>query len=653
MIGGMVTHTGSQALARHLLRTDENESVAIRIFGLCATDLVSALKELQLMGSDARTQKPLVHAWSSPAIHYDDDQWQHYWDRFEREFDLLGQPFAEAQHTKIGKDGRIVAHRHRVYMRITPAGRVIPMRHTAPRMEKLSRIAEFMNGEPFVSGVYNKSVIGRLSQEGYGTIADAMIAQGLGSHRAGSVCSSDERATSDRTDDISADEVKRRIFIVLSSKTSGADLVAALAEVGLRLAQGEKAVVAVTPRGNAIPLLRGYNQIARQRGGPSMKKAELTARLAGAELPRLADVVVEAPHNQNDWITHVGAERRDKREVVSASHDSEARDSGHVPVLEIAPVEQRDLVYDMPGKAANVQVPDDKLTLSPDAEPINPLTMTPAQQKALDKWIDAMFAPTSVEVQAPQTPQEAVLPAENQRSELENERSGRNRLAVENRHYGQPGLEHPTWRDNYKAKLAGIPPDFGSRIAWIDTLERDRKRIQLRNSNAIITTEPGRISTSADHLETTSIIAELARTNGWAEAVINGGSREWREALAREATRAGITIVNPDLYQIVIDEKQRMETDAVLAAWQNARALLKQSRSQADAMGLVSVLESLPPGILDHVEDQQIRGKLAADIKVLDRYRNNLGQGSSTASTIEPNGTGEENSSQRAPPSAW
>lgn len=621
MIGGMVTHTGGAALAKHLLRTDENERVAIRIHGLCATDLHRAIAELRLMGRDARTQKPLVHAWASPSITYDEDEWDDYWDRFEQEFDLVGQPYIEAQHTKLSKGGRIVGHRHRVYLRISPNGGVLPMRHTVPRMEKLSRIAEFMTGEPFVSGVYNKSVIAHLSQEGYSAIADAMIAQGLGDHRAGSTCSSAERAASDRTQDIPADEVKRRIFSVLSSGAQGGDLVVALAESGLHLAQGEKAIVVVTPVGNVIPLLRGYNQIARQRGGDTMKKAELAARLVGAELPALTDVTAALQPHNIDWITHVGAKRRENRDAGPKDLDASLADD--FLVLADAEIVQCAPETGLPAAPDRFSAPQDAV-LAPAVEPINPSTMTPAQKAALDAWLEAMFAPAPVRQQLQPDRQDDEPAAENHRLRQKRERIDRNKLAAEERHLTRAALEHPDWRSQHKAKLAGIPPNLGSRIAWVDSLEKNRKRIRLRYSDTIITTEPGRISSSTDTLETTSIIAEIAAGKGWKEATITGGSREWREALAREATRAGIMIVNPDLAHIVADEKQEMEIRKHLAAWRDARTRLERSRSQEDALSFASVLENMPPGILDHVENQQTRRRLAADLDVLARRRERL-----------------------------
>ena len=98
-----------------------------------------------------------------------------------------------------------------------------------------------MCGEPLTAGVYNRSVLKHLRNEGLNAVADAMIAAGLDRRRAVSTCSPAERATSARLGDAAPDEIKKRAFTIISAGASGADLVRAFEQCGYRLAQGDKA----------------------------------------------------------------------------------------------------------------------------------------------------------------------------------------------------------------------------------------------------------------------------------------------------------------------------------------------------------------------------------------------------------------------------
>ncbi|MEH2482274.1 ATP-dependent Lhr-like helicase [Nitrobacteraceae bacterium AZCC 2146] len=210
MIGGMTEHTGRPALAIHLAKLGDNETVEIRMHGLSADTIVDAIAELRLMGLGCRTRKPLLHTWASPGQTYSETDWENHRAALEAEFGLEGFPCVEIFHLKFGKGGRTAGHVHRVYLRVAIDGRAVRTSHSAIRQEKVSRIAEVENGERLTSGCFNKPVMARLRWEGRDDVADAMVLAGLAEAKAVAAASSRERAMTERLHDFAADEVWRR-----------------------------------------------------------------------------------------------------------------------------------------------------------------------------------------------------------------------------------------------------------------------------------------------------------------------------------------------------------------------------------------------------------------------------------------------------------
>ena len=147
MIGGMTEHDGHPALAAHLAKFGDNESISIRTHGLSAATITEAIAELRLMALGCRTTKPLIHSWASPGIGYSEADWDHHRAAFEAEFGLEGFPCLEVFHHKLGNGGRTARHVHRVYLRIDVDGRAVRTSHSAIRQEKVSRVAEHATGE--------------------------------------------------------------------------------------------------------------------------------------------------------------------------------------------------------------------------------------------------------------------------------------------------------------------------------------------------------------------------------------------------------------------------------------------------------------------------------------------------------------------------
>ncbi|MCA1300576.1 hypothetical protein [Stappia indica] len=521
--------------------------MSIQMHGLWAATLYEALAEMCAMAADCRSRKPLVHVWASPSVEYDETEWTEFWTRFEEEFSLEGQPYFEAEHLKWGKGGRTSRHRHRVYLRVDLDGRAIPMRHTVPRLEKLSRISEFLHGEAFTSGSYNASVLKYLRREGLDDIANAMDRQGLGHHRASALCSAAERAIAERSSDVAPDEAKRLIFDLLTSSGGVRDIAAVFEATGLRLALGKKAIVAVTPKGNRIPVLRAFNQVARRRGGERLKKADLDTLLKDAELPD-AETLGPQKHLRSDFIQHVGAERRGRRE---------ASPERMTPSYEDAPYLEE-------------KVPKDTL---PDFDPIDVSRLTAAQEKALREWNEYLFA--APELKAAQDEIEASSVNETPQSKL--------RISCSGDLAKSGSLARQAWKTHFNAGLAGLPDVVAEKITWVDQGNPDCYRIGLKETGAIITVEPTLISTSAAAQETPEIMVQIAVSMGWAEVEVHSDDQAWSEAVTRAAIRAGLAIANPELRPIAEDETERMAIKAFVREWLAARSRFLESRN-ADAI---------------------------------------------------------------------
>jgi hypothetical protein len=101
-------------LARHLLRTDTNETVKIVQLDSPTGSLREALRDWQLIAAGTRGSLGLYHANISPEARYamTPDQWQRAADVLEKELGFDGQPRAVVVHEKHGRQ-----HIHVVWQR--------------------------------------------------------------------------------------------------------------------------------------------------------------------------------------------------------------------------------------------------------------------------------------------------------------------------------------------------------------------------------------------------------------------------------------------------------------------------------------------------------------------------------------------------------
>ena len=328
MIGSVVPHSGDMALARHLVNSETNQVIVTRTQGVPGGSVADCLANLRLMATGCRTAKPLAHAHANPSRSYTEAEWERYWAEFERVFALPFQPFIEVQHTKFGAN-RVASHRHRVYLRATAKGKAIALSHSFLRSERVSRWAEFTNGEALTRGRFNRAVEKALRADGQTDVADAMKKAGLLDGDIPIATRPHQRQMTERSADISTDEACRRIWRAWSRSETGADFAAALREVGLSLATGEKVVVAVTARGAVHPLRRALRMGAAEARTKAVSSAELAARLAGLTIPSAATARAQAtPVATLGAYQVTGAERSmrpARRQASSRQRDDGAR----------------------------------------------------------------------------------------------------------------------------------------------------------------------------------------------------------------------------------------------------------------------------------------------------------------------------------------
>ena len=602
MIGGLVAHDGGEkALAVHLSNARENDYVRVYIEGLTATNLSGAIAELKLMATGCRAKKPLIHAWASPSIHYTEAHWQAHRTAFEREFGVEGHPRIEIRHRKSGKGGRTAEHRHWVYLRIGLDGKAVSLSNSAARTEKISRICEHMNGERLISGIYNRSVIAHLLNEGHEDVAASMLIAGLDEVQAGPSPSSKERAMTQRCKDLAADEVWLRCYRAWCRADSGPAFRAALEDAGLRLAMGQKTIVVMSPGGAVHPLLRSLNKGGARADGKALRKADLDKRLGGMDLPMATDL---KPVPGFEAGLH-GITGLDRSIVVPDAPKS--MPSRPDVVLSSEP-------------SRPVAEPE---TILPEAAP-QPW-LSPEQERALLELEDTFASKAAARAAAIR----AEIAAEVEHAIAEEQKRLAARVRAEVEAWDYPSIGVPGWRDRFKSQLAGLPDDVGALIRWVDEIQDGRKRVTLKSgTTAILAREHVRVDNTTT--DTVAVAIAHALRQGWTEMTIFGGTATWQRAMARAATRAGIRVVDAHLQSAVASETTRLHKIALLQRWAELRREIPKARKEGrfDAEMWTDIREFFAEldketGIEKLVADDRARQVLIDD---LEKYRRSLDQ---------------------------
>ncbi|WP_345820242.1 hypothetical protein ABC766_30290 [Methylobacterium fujisawaense] len=290
MISGATRGQGiGDALARHLLKTENTEVVVIPARGLGSADLAGQIRELVALSAGGRTDRPVYHVHLSPDpnLRDADAARAEWWRRFETEFGLSGQPFCGVEHVK---DGR--RHDHRVYGLVRPDGSVVGLSFDYPRREKISRIVERQFGLRPVASKHARAVERGLRRDGMADVADWLAASGsTEAPRPVAPLTPMERLRQVRTG-VALDDVRRAALSAWREGGDGAAFVAALRARGLDLRAGRKGPVVVDASGAAHLATRLIGAAARRFEGERVLAATVRARLAGLELKGMDDGTV-------------------------------------------------------------------------------------------------------------------------------------------------------------------------------------------------------------------------------------------------------------------------------------------------------------------------------------------------------------------------
>ncbi|CAM2879412.1 hypothetical protein JHFBIEKO_0266 [Methylobacterium mesophilicum] len=286
MISGAMRGKGGDALARHLLK-DENDSVAvIAPRGLGSPDLVHQVRELVAMSLGGRTDAPCYHVHVDPETEISDNAGarRRWWALFEREFKLAGQPYCGAEHVKHGR-----GHEHRVYSLVRRDGGVVDVAWDYARREKVSRIVEYEFGLAPVPSKHGRSIAKALREEGREDVADWLEASGtLDAERPVAALSPTERLVQERTG-VSLASVRAAALGAWHASTDGEGLREALRERGLRLHAGRSGPVVYDESGAAHLLTRLIGAASKAADGQRIPAAAVRARLENATLTQAGD----------------------------------------------------------------------------------------------------------------------------------------------------------------------------------------------------------------------------------------------------------------------------------------------------------------------------------------------------------------------------
>lgn len=301
MISGAERGRGGDALARHLLKP-ENDSVAVLTpRGLGSPDLIGQVRELVALSLGGRTDRPVyhVHCDPDPAIEDNDAARALFWRLFEQEFGLASQPYAGAVHVKHGR-----RHEHRVYSLVRPSGAVVDVGFDYARRERVARTVEFEFGMPRPTpSKHSRAIVAALWQAGRDDVAAWMETSGTTTaERPVARLSPQERLIQERTG-VPLDDLRAAALAAWRESADGSGFVEALRRRGLDLREGRSGPVVVDATGTAHLATRLVGAAARRADGTRIPAAAVRERLAGLTLQTHGD-----GHGREAGRAHAGSQ---------------------------------------------------------------------------------------------------------------------------------------------------------------------------------------------------------------------------------------------------------------------------------------------------------------------------------------------------------
>lgn len=306
-------HSGYDNLGRHLIKTEDNESVEIAAFGV-SPDSITGVAELHAL-SKARsrrgTRRTLLHISINPKRELTDAQWQHAWDVYEAQFGLVGREYVQARHVKARADGSRITHCHRVYTTIDPVKRtVVNLDNQFARHEAVARSVEYDGYGPTVpmtQGRHNRHAALILQAQGRSDVVQAMLAQGL--------CEGPPAFASDhpepkkpeieqqRRTGVDVGKLALQVFR-LYGRFADKPIVAFLAALygaGYTVKRGDRGWSLIDQAGGVHGLGRLINRAAKAQGQDlRLRQADVERLFQGMEVERLARARTPARSRQRE-----------------------------------------------------------------------------------------------------------------------------------------------------------------------------------------------------------------------------------------------------------------------------------------------------------------------------------------------------------------
>ncbi|UYW28340.1 hypothetical protein OKC48_07445 [Methylorubrum extorquens] len=287
MISGAMRGKGGDALARHLLKVENEQVIVLVPRGLGSRELINQVRELVALSLGGRTDRPVyhVHCDPDPEIADNDGARARFWHLFEAEFGLTGQPFCGAVHVKHAR-----RHEHRVYSLVRPSGAVVDIGHDFARRERCARIVEYERGMPRPTpSKHSRAIVSALREQGRDDVADWMEASGTTqAARPVARLSPQERLIEERTG-VSLDDLRAAALAAWRESSDGAGFLEALRARGLSLREGRSGPVVVDATGTAHLATRLVGAAARRADGERIPAGDVKARLAGLTLGKHGD----------------------------------------------------------------------------------------------------------------------------------------------------------------------------------------------------------------------------------------------------------------------------------------------------------------------------------------------------------------------------
>lgn len=272
MIGNVVSHGRSGRDARnlcaHLLKTEMNERVAVRIDALLSPDLPTALRDMQLMRDGTKADAAFLHVSISPGRQMSDAEMHRAGDIVLRHLGMAEHGCARVIHDKPRVAGEGGTHLHLVVARVGPDGLVARAGLDKIKVETACRLAEFELGEAPTLGRHHRSAL-RYFERTRPEVA-AWLTAGLGPQPEPprSAVTPDQRRVLDRKQ-IDFRDVREVVKEAWARSDGPQALRAALSEQGLTVLAGDKPGAWIVRRGDEF--VGALDRLAKQ------KRAEVSA----------------------------------------------------------------------------------------------------------------------------------------------------------------------------------------------------------------------------------------------------------------------------------------------------------------------------------------------------------------------------------------